>query len=441
MSLTKVTYSMTQGAPINVDDLGGDPTGVADSYAALTAALATGKLVLLTSGGTYKSSGTLNFNGGKQLFGQGYGAGIIYTGSGVSLLMTNGGNIIENVALTTTAAATKGLHLFGASSNLVRNFSVTGNPANGVFLESTDTSAQTDWNNFENVTVNTAVLPVALVASGTGAVNSNVFRGVSNWRTSAVAGGATLYLNGGGAGVIGNSFYDIDLSGYTNNNSVIIDGPGTSQTNFIGISVDTGSLTGCILGSGVSSTKWIGGTNQANTPFVRNNLATAGTDTLLTSSINFNGSQQFANLGTASSGVVGNKNLLWYEEGTFVPTVSGSTSGTPTGYGTAVGTYTRVGNRVNFDLYVSLTGVGTMVGNIQIGGLPFTAAVISGSQGCVSIGYANNFGAGVTSQILGAINPGTKDIALYQFAAGNSTAITVANAAAMVVLLSGSYQV
>jgi hypothetical protein len=290
MSLTKVTNSMIQGAPINVDDLGGDPTGVTDSFAALTAALVTGKQVLLTAGGNYKSSGTLNFNGGKQLVGQGYGAGITYTGSGVGFLMTNGGNSIEGVALTTTASCTKGLHLLGASSNLIRNFSVSGNPANGIFLESTDTSAQTDWNNFENVTVNNAVLPVALVASGTGAVNANVFRGATNWRTSAVSAGAVLYLNGGGAGIIGNNFYDIDLSGYTNNNSVVMDGPGTSQTNFIGIQVDTGSLTGCIIGSGVSSTKWIGGSNQATTPFVQNNTSSNETDFLLTSSISFIGS-------------------------------------------------------------------------------------------------------------------------------------------------------
>jgi len=40
MSLTKATYSMLDGAPINVLDFGADPTGVADSKAAFEAAIA-----------------------------------------------------------------------------------------------------------------------------------------------------------------------------------------------------------------------------------------------------------------------------------------------------------------------------------------------------------------------------------------------------------------
>jgi hypothetical protein len=38
MSLTKASYSMITGAPVNVVDLGADPTGVSDSYAAFAAA-------------------------------------------------------------------------------------------------------------------------------------------------------------------------------------------------------------------------------------------------------------------------------------------------------------------------------------------------------------------------------------------------------------------
>ena len=39
MSLTKTSYSMIRGAPANVVDFGADPTGVADSTAAIQAAL------------------------------------------------------------------------------------------------------------------------------------------------------------------------------------------------------------------------------------------------------------------------------------------------------------------------------------------------------------------------------------------------------------------
>lgn len=60
MSLTKVTYSMIKGAPVSALDYGADPTGVADSSAAIQAAIDyvyftnNGGTVALGQGGTYK---------------------------------------------------------------------------------------------------------------------------------------------------------------------------------------------------------------------------------------------------------------------------------------------------------------------------------------------------------------------------------------------------
>lgn len=50
MALTKATYSMIQGAQENVLDYGADPTGVADSSAAIQAALNTGNAVFIPEG-------------------------------------------------------------------------------------------------------------------------------------------------------------------------------------------------------------------------------------------------------------------------------------------------------------------------------------------------------------------------------------------------------
>lgn len=50
MALTKATYSMIQGAQANVLDFGADPTGVADSSAAIQAALNTGNAVFIPQG-------------------------------------------------------------------------------------------------------------------------------------------------------------------------------------------------------------------------------------------------------------------------------------------------------------------------------------------------------------------------------------------------------
>lgn len=67
MSLTKATYSMITGAYINVLDFGADPTGAADSYAAIQAALNTGKNVFVPQG-NYKITATLEFTSTDQVF-------------------------------------------------------------------------------------------------------------------------------------------------------------------------------------------------------------------------------------------------------------------------------------------------------------------------------------------------------------------------------------
>lgn len=50
MALTKATYSMIEGAPVNVLDFGADPTGVANSTAAFTAAFAVANRISIPAG-------------------------------------------------------------------------------------------------------------------------------------------------------------------------------------------------------------------------------------------------------------------------------------------------------------------------------------------------------------------------------------------------------
>ena len=61
-----------------------------------------------------------------------------------------------------------------------------------------------------------------------------------------------------------------------------------------------------------------------------------------------------------------------YEEGTWTPTLSASTSGTITTTDRS-GTYTKVGNIVTVQGYFNVASVSSPVGDFRVGGLPFTA--------------------------------------------------------------------
>jgi predicted RecA/RadA family phage recombinase len=71
----------------------------------------------------------------------------------------------------------------------------------------------------------------------------------------------------------------------------------------------------------------------------------------------------------ASSGV---NTLDDYEEGTWTPTILGSTGTSGQSYATQTGTYVKVGKLVSVGFYVILSAAGTITGLAQIGGLPFT---------------------------------------------------------------------
>src|SRR5690348_8218660 len=68
-----------------------------------------------------------------------------------------------------------------------------------------------------------------------------------------------------------------------------------------------------------------------------------------------------------------------YEEGTFTPTITGSTSASGQVYSLQVGFYTKIGRLVHFSLQVQLSTLGTITGSVRIGGLPFTVASSGGS--------------------------------------------------------------
>ena len=83
MSLTKATYAMTTGAPVNVLDYGADPTGVVDSTDAINAAIVAGTRVYMPAG-TYKISDTITDSGRTTIL---YGDGHNDTGDDVTKIL------------------------------------------------------------------------------------------------------------------------------------------------------------------------------------------------------------------------------------------------------------------------------------------------------------------------------------------------------------------
>jgi hypothetical protein len=63
LSLTKVSYSMITGSPVNVLDFGADPTGVVDATTAFTSAQGTGDVQVFIPPGIYKLNGLRIKNG------------------------------------------------------------------------------------------------------------------------------------------------------------------------------------------------------------------------------------------------------------------------------------------------------------------------------------------------------------------------------------------
>lgn len=107
MGLTKVSYAMIQSAPINVVDLGADPTGVADSTAAMQAArdlLAAGDTRKVTfPAGIYKYSVSPNWAIQDAVIESQGDVTLRYTGTGNAVILDagSGSEVIYNVTMGT----------------------------------------------------------------------------------------------------------------------------------------------------------------------------------------------------------------------------------------------------------------------------------------------------------------------------------------------------
>lgn len=107
-----------------------------------------------------------------------------------------------------------------------------------------------------------------------------------------------------------------------------------------------------------------------------------------------------------------NGNLLDdYEEDSWTPTIGGSGGQSGQAYTTQVGRYVKVGQMVYAHAYVVLSTLGTITGDVQIKGLPFTVHAATNGYQSGTVGHWT----AMTSTIVG----------MWAYADPNSTAINI----------------
>ena len=113
-----------------------------------------------------------------------------------------------------------------------------------------------------------------------------------------------------------------------------------------------------------------------------------------------------------------------YEEGTWTPTVQGSSTAGVATYGTRIGKYTKIGNTVNVMCSLGWTAH-TGSGDTLVSGLPFTSATYSLNAIWPSSIFASgmNFGTSAT-QLVGLITESSDSI-IFRGMINNATRATV----------------
>lgn len=130
--------------------------------------------------------------------------------------------------------------------------------------------------------------------------------------------------------------------------------------------------------------------------------------------------------------------------GSWTPTFFGTgTAGVYT-YGVQMGRYTRIGNRVFIDLYLSITALPTPpTGNLNIAGLPFTSSAVSNYRATFNLFYEQINLLATTKQLTGRIAP---SVAVIDFIESQDNgAVTFLPSSALgatgVIVGSGNYEV
>jgi hypothetical protein len=127
-----------------------------------------------------------------------------------------------------------------------------------------------------------------------------------------------------------------------------------------------------------------------------------------------------------------------YEEGTWTPTIIGSTTAGTATYSTRTARYTKIGRVVQFDLYMAFNS-GTGTGNLRVDGLPFTSN--NTTYQAVTVSYPNNLALSSLNVAVAFIGPNSAYVDMYQYPAGGGASAVIPYDAGGEIMLSGTYSV
>jgi|694.fasta_scaffold78192_1 hypothetical protein len=438
MALTKVSYSMIQGAVANVLDFGADPTGVADSTSAIQDAIDS---VKTAGGAVYFPTGTYQINDtiivdtnqytvGLILFGDGRNTIIAQTGTNKDAFHFSTTQFLQNsgfrdLKITCDADAGHCINIvYGCTTCFVTNVDMEqANPAKSlIYGDYTSFGGGVYDTKFSGgswyCNPNTTVPGVAFVANGT-IFNENIFENLRVYNSKTVqffyintTTTPTIWLINNvwrninfevckGGGIYFDcfknclfqnlSFWDTG-SAYENN--LIEMGTGVGYESASNTFINVGR-NGDSLAAGVYDIRIVAGqdttlidcfTQTGDSPLYNFNNKRVTAIGPLTGTVQNPGG--LFRVGSAFGqlqfpGTINGAYLTYYDEGTWTATLDGSST-SPTTPVTATGVWTRIGRQVFVTVeFLNVTTTGA-TGNVVVTGLPFIAVTRNG-YGATSI--------------------------------------------------------
>jgi hypothetical protein len=152
-------------------------------------------------------------------------------------------------------------------------------------------------------------------------------------------------------------------------------------------------------------------------------------------------------IGTAGKGIdfsatpgTGTSELLDdYEQGVFSPTVIGSTTAGTATYAVQVGRYTKIGNRVFYNLRMVYSS-GTGTGNLRVSGLPFTSNATAANTAAQAL-YISDIALTALNVPATTVQNNSDYINFFQMPVGGGTASAIPYDDAGSLQISGHYEV